>query len=267
MKFLRNLFRRKAEPDLISGSGPSTVLYTSDKDAIGSLILKQLQDRGLIPPGAEVKVSHQPFFLSGDRDFTSWTPDPSTGSMRLDGTIKPPSDSATEGWSWDAWSKEISSMAFPGWSPCRFAHRSTRHGQDTARFVFGITRGPFGLWQNNFDVCSYDGEDWTRGAEILTCLTHLPTGMGLGIFDSKDSAALAADTAIRACPQLADIEYSEAVNGPWSVTMTRAASAWQSLGIIPSTNAHAHDVSTGGLPHMIMGLAENLEQGRPEKLS
>ena len=39
------------------------------------------------------------------------------------------------------------------------------------------------------------------------------------------------------------------------------------LGIGSTENAHAHDPSTGTGPYAIMGLAENLEHGKPEKLS
>lgn len=186
-----------------------------------------------------------------------------------DAGIKPPDDPSTEGWSWAAWSMEMQSLAFPGWSPCRFAHRTTpSDGPDQARFVFGLTRGPFGLWEQPFIVCGQDDDgDLAQERTTLTCLTHLPTGMGLGIFNGKDSAALAADTAMRACPNWPTVDFATEPGSPWVVTVDRIRHAWTSLGIIASENAHAHDPSSGGGPYAIMGLASNLEAQKPEKLS
>ena len=47
----------------------------------------------------------------------------------------------------------------------------------------------------------------------------------------------------------------------------RASEAWMLLGILPADNAHAHCPDTGAGPMFIMALADNLEEGRPEKLS
>lgn len=241
MKRLFDLFRRKPAPTVEAAREEASL-------TLQQLIEQQLKARG-IHGTVEIVDGTEPL-------------------KRLMGGIKPPADPAAEGWTWDAWSKEMGHMAFPGWSPCRFAHRTSFASAENARFVFGLTRGPFGLWQNNFDVCGRDDDgDFRQERAILTCLTHLPTGMGMGIFKTRDVAAVAADTAIRACPQLVDTEYSEASNGPWSLAMARTADAWRSLGIVPADNAHAHDLSTGNGPYTIMGLAENLEAGKPEKLS
>lgn len=249
MKRLFDLFRRKpAPPD----DGPR---MSFDPEKAGALIIEQLRRNGmLLPPGTKVEVSHKPLWLDGEGKTHG---------------IKPPDDTATEGWTWAAWSKEMAAMAFPGWSPCRFAHRSSPpFGNDQARFVFGITSGPFGIWKQDFDVCSLDDAgEHQREKLILACLTHLPSGMGLGIFRYVDGAALAADTMIRTCPQMADVAYDSKEGSPWSTAILRAMTAWKAIGIEPSANSHAHDLSTGSGPHFIMGLAENLEHGRPEKLS
>lgn len=181
--------------------------------------------------------------------------------------IKPPDDPSTEGWSWEAWQKEMAALAFPGWSPCRFAHRTTPHdGGDRARFVFGITSSAFGIWKQPFEVCSVDAiGEYQRSSKILACLTHLPSGMGLGIFKGPDAAALAADTMIRACPQMADVAYDATKGSPWSTLIERSVSAWKAIGIEPSADSHAHDPSTGSGPYFIMGLT--LEDGKPERLS
>ena len=244
----------------------SVPIVTEDRrKEISEMIRKQIIASGMIPPGAEVNVIQ----WSARNDYTSWTPDQTVGSMPIS-AIKPPEDAGADGWTWEAWSAEMNSMAFPGWSPCRFAHRTSPRGQpDAARFVFGITRGPFGLWQQNFDVCGYDteAEAWNQETGILTCLTHLPTGMGLGLFNGKDAAALAADTAMRTCPNWPETEWSTTPGSPWMVIIDRTVSAWAMLGISSAENAHAHDPSTGTGPYAIMDLAENLEHGKPEKLS
>lgn len=260
---LFDLFRRKptpAENDNGYFEEPMPTVTEDRRKEIGEAILKQLQASGMIPAGADVKVSHMPVFIGSDEPV---------GDSPTNHGIRPPSDVGADGWSWEAWSKEQRALAFPGWAPCRFAHRcSPLVGADTARFVFGITQGPFGIWKQNFDVCSTDDEgEYQREKLILACLTHLPTGMGLGIFRHVGDAAMAADTMIRTSPQLADAAYDNAPGSPWSTLIERAVMAWKAIGIQPSFNSHAHDLSTGSGPHFIMALGDNLEAGKPEKLS
>lgn len=175
--------------------------------------------------------------------------------------MKPPADAAIDNLSWFEWDRMQRILAFPGWSACRFAHRTGPVGSpEMARFVFGIVNGPFGIWTQDYSVCKNGGRGWVVSHDALVVLTHLPTGDGMGIFGRVEHAALAADTAVRTCPEFA--EFDTLPQG----TVTRAIDAWTKLGIIPASNAHAHDISTGNGPFAIMGLAD-LDDGRPEKLS
>lgn len=256
MKRLLDLFRRKPapEPVRIEGEGVRAVQYVADPNEVFAsreVAAKTLQDliqQHLKATGIEGTVEVRP------RDIG----------------IKPPADPKSDGWTWEAWARESKAMGFPGWSPCRFAHRIALPDQpDMARFVFGITRGPFGIWKKDFDVCGQDDDgDWAQERTTLSCLTHLPTGMGMGLFKSTDYAALAADTALRANQQaFNEVEYTAGPGTPWDALMKRTGEAWYSLGIIPASNAHAHDDLTKTGPYPILGLAENLNFGRPEKLS
>lgn len=175
--------------------------------------------------------------------------------------IKPPTDTAADGWTWAAWSKEMAALAFPGWAPCRFATRTTEAmwEPEKAVFVFGITRGPFGIWEKSFDVCRFDDEGaHTKVSENLFTLTHLPTGHGVGVFAFKDAAALAADTAVRACPQ-----WDEELIAP--ELMDRTLDCWRMVGITRSATEHAH-MNGEPRPLSIMALS-HLEDGKPERLS
>lgn len=246
---IKSLLHAATEPKVAPHDHPVPLakVVEPDTDAMGDLILQQLRAAGMIAEGTQVKVKH----------------------IKVGPGLKPPADAAADGWTWEHWAKEMRVMGFPGWSPCRFAHRVTPHGQpEGARFVFGITRGPFGLWQQNFDVCAHDDDNgWEQASDTLTCLTHLPSGMGLGIFATKDAAALAADTAIRTCPGWPDVEWSSVPGSPWSDLINRTVKSWGMIGLGAADNAHAHDPNTGAGPYMIMGLNESLEANRPEKLS
>lgn len=174
---------------------------------------------------------------------------------------KPPADPAVDHLSWAEWDRTQRALAFPGWSACRFAHRAGPVGSpEVARFVFGIVNGPFGIWTQNYQVAHNPGLGWVVEHNELAVLTHLPTGDGMGLFGEVGHAVLAADTAVRTCPEFA--EFDTLPQG----TVTRAIDAWTKLGIQPAENAHAHDISTGNGPFAIMGLA-SLEDGKPERLS
>jgi hypothetical protein len=178
--------------------------------------------------------------------------------------MKPPADPAVDSMSWLEWDGLQRELAFPGWSPCRFPHRTGVAGKpEMARFVFGIARGPFGIWAQDYDVCSF-AEDGTRQEHVPTklyTLTQLSTGWGFALFADRSHAALAADTMMRACS-----EWSGDVVPP--ETMDRTRDVLNKIGIQPEplTLLHAHDQSTGQGPYFIWSLA-SLEDGKPERLS
>lgn len=172
--------------------------------------------------------------------------------------IKPPPDPAAEGWTWAAWKRELDAGALPGWAVCRFANRI---GPDHAAFVFGIVRGSFGIWRQPFDVCAA-GTDSTE--RILTCLTHLPSGLGVGIFSNREVAAEAAELAERVCPGWATIDPDDRAS--WNDVHSRTGAAWSGIGVRYATDAHCHD-QAGGTYGIYTRSPESMMAGRPEKLS
>lgn len=173
--------------------------------------------------------------------------------------IKPPPDT-TDNWTWSKWSAEVAANGtIPGWAYCRFANRL---GPENVGFVFGHVRGGFGVWRQPFDVCTGHDEGVQQASEILTCVTHLQSGLGIGIFIDRTTAILAAELAERVCPGW----ETDAPERLWSAYMDRTLSAWHSLGICRSSNAHAHDQHGNQFP--IYGQDnESVMAGKPERLS
>lgn len=169
--------------------------------------------------------------------------------------MKPPEDAGDE-WLWDDWANEMRYLALPGWSTCRFA---VRRG-DRAAFMFGITRGPFGIWGQQFEVCSADAdlEVTNHVPTWLYTLVHLPSGAELALFYGQGEAALAADTALRACFEWTHEDVPQPVRD-------RTSSVWVAMGIVDKDLAHAHDRAGRG-PFYIKTLVPP-EANRPEKVS
>jgi hypothetical protein len=244
-------FRRPATsvPPKIEPEGPSAAMLAAiESDRISELILKQLVNSG------SVLVRHvDPREMLGFDDMRAAAP-PRPG-------IKPPPDAGTNGWTWSQWSKEVAGGGvIPGWAFCRFANRL---GPESVGFVFGHVRGGFGVWRQPFDVCTSDYEGVQQRSEILTCVTHLRTGVGVGIFIDRDTAILAAELAERVCPAW---QYEEEVLGDWRGHRDRAFTAWHGIGIRSSVNAHAHDQH--GTRFTIYGQdTESVMAGKPERLS
>lgn len=172
--------------------------------------------------------------------------------------IKPPSDPAAEGWTWAAWKRELDAGALPGWAVCRFANRI---GPDNAAFVFGVVRGSFGIWRQPFKVCAA-GADPTE--HILTCVTHLRSGLGMGIFANREVAAEAAALADRVCPAWETLDTDD--RAAWNEVHSRTGAAWLGIGVRYLDDAHCHDQS-GNTFGIYSRTAESMMAGRPEKLS
>lgn len=181
-------------------------------------------------------------------------------AVDLTKSIRPPIDAGTNGWTWSQWSKEAAAGGvIPGWAFCRFANRL---GEESVGFVFGHVRGGFGVWRQPFEVCTADDDGVDQRPEILTCITHLNSGMGVGIFADRDTAILAAELAGKVCPGW----ETEAPERLWSAYMDRTLSAWHGIGIRTSSNAHAHD-SHGTRFHIYGQDNESVMAGKPERLS
>ena len=167
----------------------------------------------------------------------------------------------TDDTSWEAWASMMEGMAFPGWATCRFACLGTpEDGPPLAVFVNGIARGPFGIWAQTYDICTYDGEGkHETSSDALFNLTHLPSGKCVGLFSERGDAAFAAEIAARACPEWVGAEVENSIRA-------RTVECWGKMGLTTSQNAHAHDRAVDVGPLGIIGLSP-IEEGKPERLS
>lgn len=165
--------------------------------------------------------------------------------------VRPPSDPNTDNWTWQKWDALAHhNGAAPGWAFCRFANRT---GSENVAFVFGLVRGSYGVWEQPFNIC-LDGES---RKETLTCITHLRSGIGCGIFAERVVAIEAAELAERVCPPSDDIEIAN---------FHRMRTAWEAAGIRPASNSHCHDAA-GNIYELIGRSDESILDGKPERLS
>lgn len=173
-------------------------------------------------------------------------------------------DVDTPKWSWQQFvSERDSGGRHPGWAFCRFANRA--HGPDhteVASFVFGFARGAFGVWQRHMDVCAVNNGEHDSAQQLLTTITHLPSGYGVGVFAEREVAIEAAELAERVYPAWA----TEDVMNPEG--RERTSQAWAGVGIMVSHNAHAHSPDDPMIVLPIYGRSEaSVLMGKPEKLS
>lgn len=184
---------------------------------------------------------------------------------------KPPNpfepDPEVPKWSWQEYaSNRDKAGVHPGWAFCRFANRAYgNHDRNTevASFVFGFTRGAFGVWSRHMDVCSVNDDEHASAQQLLTTITHLQTGYGVGVFAERDVAMEAAELAERVYPAWAGAGDVMSAEG-----RDRTSQAWEGVGIVPSTNAHAHSPENSLITLPIYGRSEaSVLLGKPEKLS
>jgi hypothetical protein len=179
--------------------------------------------------------------------------------------IKPPADPAADDWTWQAWKAERDAHIVPGWTWCRFANRV---GETNVRFVFGHVRGSFGLWQQPFDVCWTTDRGLSRSADILTCITHLPTGFGFAIFGERAAAAQAAEIAERM--NIWESIDSDDIDN-WQHIHARTCEAWRAAGMAAASNAHCHQQGQADVQTPAMEMwgvnPDAMSFGKPERLS
>lgn len=172
--------------------------------------------------------------------------------------IKPPVDREAEGWTWDSWQREAAAHQMDGWTFCRFANRTSI---ESVGFVFGLVRGYFGLWQQPFPVCNVPlGE---HADQILTCITHLPSGLGLGVFEDRETAAHACLIAMDVGSEWHKLDPMDRTT--WDFSTDTMREAWAFNGIVPSASKHAHNGSQSLL--IWERNAAALDAGKPERLS
>jgi hypothetical protein len=209
-----------------------------DLKALAEAILSQLKAQGVSGQRVDVEINPQ------TTDFPLW----SETRRAVRPGIQPPPDAPSDTMTWSAWEREMNTCGhIPGWAYCRFGNRTTEDGMG---FVFGHARGQFGIWQQVFSVCVADQEP---SQTLLSCITHLRSGLGIGIFSDRDCAIDAAELAERVIEPSDDID------------IRHVRSVWRSAGIIPSHNAHAH---TGGGVYDIIGRSmETIMHGAPQRFS
>jgi len=159
---------------------------------------------------------------------------------------------------WDRWSQMQRETFRRGWSFARFAARSH---PDRMACLFGIVRGAWGIAVMDFHICG------TGGSAPLNAITHLPSGMGCGLFVDQESAATACDIAARLGD---DWEASVDPAAPGAhEAIARLHQAWAAAGITRcATHAH-HTADTETAPLAIWFQDySTVVAGRPEgKLS
>lgn len=170
---------------------------------------------------------------------------------------------------WPDWRKLERELAAPaGWSACRFP--TWRPGDEPGgeqaglcAFVFGITRGDFGVWCSPFAVCTTDDDGilTDRREDVLAAVTHLPSGLGMGIFADREAA-------------VANVLIVEKLGIDWRAKKqliedyARVQQARAFAGITICRGRHAHIGSPEG-PRVAIWerTAAAVAEGRPERLS
>ena len=163
---------------------------------------------------------------------------------------------------WDRWSLMQRQTFRRGWSFARYAVKSPPPESRMA-CVFGIVRGAWGICTMDFYICGSGHFD------TLNAITHLPSGMGCGLFTDQDAAAIACGIASRVSDDWETLDpYADsAVTG---AAITRLQGAWTAAGLTKcATHAHA-TADTSSMPPVPIWFQDynTVVAGRPEgKLS
>jgi hypothetical protein len=171
--------------------------------------------------------------------------------------------------SWKSWKFTMGELKpREGWAACRFANRLGP--TDKIGWVYGVARGAFGVWCQPFPCCiETPGEDPHHDTLILAAITHIPTGMGLGLFRDADTACCAAiiieglEEWRNAPPLDADDETNRS-RQIWNDMMTKAVATWKFNGIGQAMALHAHNGPNGDRLNVWMAgsVEEQPQQGK-----
>ncbi len=174
--------------------------------------------------------------------------------------IKPPDPMP-----WETWRTMMAAERVPGWSPCMIGNR----GERGAKFVYGLARDQIGMYRMPFDCC-LQNEDHTEsdmGEKVLTALVHLPTGLGMGVFETQADAALATDLMLPVVKDWTALDPDD-YHGPNGLLtwLMPIQTAWKFGGLRPHDDYHAHDQGSSALAVWHRSDVV-VNAGRPEKLS
>ena len=193
----------------------------------------------------------------------------------FDTAIKPPPD---DDFPWSTWTGMMAAEAEhapPGWAFCRIGNRKCSESgdpeDDIVEFTFGFARGSFGVWRKPFDICELVGGleiKIKEGIRLLTVVTHLQSGTGMGLFFDMALAAEACELIERSVTDLNAFDPNKAES--WSPLFNRMVSIWKAAGIRRAVT-HAHVTGTDGEESPPIAIFERTKEtmnyGRPEKLS
>lgn len=172
--------------------------------------------------------------------------------------MKPPADPAGDNMTWAMWQRCMAEIALDGWAPCRLGNRM---GIEAMGFVFGVARGEYGIWRQPFPVCD-DVAEMEMEPMILASLTFIPHGLGVGVFESAQCAAKAAELAgpiLHGLPP--DDEHA------WSTLKDLLYETWRFHGIREDEHRHAHTAGYALSLPIWSETPANMLEGRPEKVS
>ena len=216
----------------------------------------------------EVIVKREHTFPPETYTFQTYPDDPLVYYVKADGSRVPvpapapqhplAPERAPPPLDWASWSFMQRETFRRGWS---FARYAVRHS-DRMACVFGIVRGPWGICKMDFYICGPGTYD------TLNAITHLPSGMGCGLFTDQESAAVACDIAARLADDWETLDpYTD--GAVTREALHRMHGAWAAAGLTQcATHAHTSaDRETQPLPIWFQDYS-TVVAGRPEgKLS
>ena len=180
--------------------------------------------------------------------------------------IEPPSPDAHP---WENWQGFMAGTHQPGWSPCMFGTRVWSPGSaERVSFMFGIAKGCFGVYTRPHQVCYEDEDrhDQSSSETILATVTHLYSGVGLGLFADREAACAAADALLSIGIAWSNLTQP-ASDTIWLGVQERADAAWTFNGFTVDENRHAHTGPGGPIMGIWSHTQEALTAGKPDRMS
>lgn len=161
---------------------------------------------------------------------------------------------------WDRWTHMQRANFRRGWSFARYAVKSPPPERRMA-CVFGIVRGAFGICTMDLYICGIGS------FQPLNAITHLPSGMGCGLFTDQESAVTACDIASRLADDWETLDpYADSKATGHALDHLHAA--WAVAGLT-RCSTHAHATADHDAPPIPIWFQDYtaIIMGRPEKLS
>lgn len=147
----------------------------------------------------------------------------------------------------------------PRWSMCKYPIRT--RSSDYGLWMIGLVRDQFGVHNAPFHACHPVHDD-----VVLTSLTHLPTGKGIGLFSDHEAAILAGDI----LANLTGLDWASLdVDNPdaWEAGMvSRVHAAWNAAGIgLAPFHAHSYGRDGNVSPDELVVHQTSQSASKPQK--